>query len=60
MSSCAELKPNILIKGADWEGKKLPGSESVDRVEFMTFLEGWSSTDVIGRIKSALQEELRE
>lgn len=56
----AALKPGILVKGADWEGKTLPGSESVDRVEFMSFLEGWSSTDVIGRIKSALQEERRE
>ena len=55
----AELKPNILIKGADWEGKTLPGSESVDRVEFMSFLEGWSSTDVIDRIRDALLEELQ-
>lgn len=53
----AELRPNILVKGADWEGKQLPGSESVDRVEFMEFLEGWSSTDVIGRIRRALESE---
>lgn len=53
----AELRPNILIKGADWEGKKLPGSESVDRVEFMAFLEGWSSSDVIARIRATLEEE---
>lgn len=55
----AALKPNILIKGADWEGKKLPGSESVDRVEFMAFLDGWSSTDVISRIRSSLKDELK-
>lgn len=55
----SELKPNILVKGADWEGKKLPGSESVDRVEFMTFLDGWSSTDVIDRIRDSLLEELQ-
>jgi D-beta-D-heptose 7-phosphate kinase/D-beta-D-heptose 1-phosphate adenosyltransferase len=52
------LRPDILVKGADWEGKKLPGSELVGRVEFMPFLEGWSSTDVIGRIKKALKNEL--
>lgn len=52
------LRPDILVKGADWEGKKLPGSELVGRVEFMKFLEGWSSTDVIGRIKKALKNEL--
>ena len=51
------LTPDILVKGADWEGKELPGSELVGRVEFMPFLEGWSSTDVIGRIKKALQSE---
>lgn len=56
----AALCPNILVKGADWEGKTLPGSESVDRVEFMTFLDGWSSTDVIGRIRSSLQDELQQ
>ncbi|MFC7336830.1 D-glycero-beta-D-manno-heptose 1-phosphate adenylyltransferase [Haloferula chungangensis] len=52
------LRPDILVKGADWEGKELPGSDLVGRVEFMKFLEGWSSTDVIGRIKKALQSEL--
>jgi D-beta-D-heptose 7-phosphate kinase/D-beta-D-heptose 1-phosphate adenosyltransferase len=52
------LAPDILVKGADWEGKELPGSELVGRVEFMPFLEGWSSTDVIGRIKKALKSEL--
>ena len=52
------LRPDILVKGADWEGKELPGSELVGRVEFMPFLEGWSSTDVIGRIKKALKSEL--
>ncbi len=52
------LRPDILVKGADWEGKELPGSELVGRVEFMTFLEGWSSTDVISRIKKALKSEL--
>lgn len=55
----AALKPNILVKGADWEGKTLPGSESVDRVEFMAFLDGWSSTDVIDRIRGALLDELQ-
>lgn len=52
------LRPDILVKGADWEGKELPGSDLVGRVEFMPFLEGWSSTDVIGRIKKALKSEL--
>jgi len=56
----AALRPNILVKGADWEGRQLPGSESVDRVEFMTFLDGWSSTDVIGRIRNSLKDELRQ
>ena len=52
------LKPNILVKGADWEGKQLPGSDAVDRVEFMPFLTGWSTTDIIGRIRAVLEIEL--
>jgi rfaE bifunctional protein nucleotidyltransferase chain/domain len=54
-----ELRPNILVKGADWEGKKLPGSDAVDRVEYMTFLPGWSTTDIITRIQTALKKEQR-
>lgn len=52
----AALRPNILVKGADWEGKQLPGSELVDRVEFMPFLEGWSTTNVVGRIRELIEQ----
>ncbi len=52
----AALRPNILVKGADWEGKQLPGSELVDKVEFMPFLEGWSTTNVVGRIRELIEQ----
>jgi D-beta-D-heptose 7-phosphate kinase/D-beta-D-heptose 1-phosphate adenosyltransferase len=52
----AALRPNILVKGADWKGKQLPGSELVDKVEFMPFLEGWSTTNVVGRIRELIEQ----
>lgn len=52
------LKPDILIKGADWKDKGIVGSEGVlaqgGQVEYIKFIPGFSSTDIINRIlKSA-------
>ena len=52
------LKPDILIKGADWKGKGAVGSECVraygGKVKFIRFVKGVSSTRIINRIvKSA-------
>ncbi|MCD4781405.1 MAG: adenylyltransferase/cytidyltransferase family protein [Candidatus Omnitrophica bacterium] len=48
------LKPDVLIKGADWKDKKVAGSESVEsrggKVIFISYLGGKSSTDIIDRI----------
>jgi len=52
------VKPDILIKGADWKGKGAVGSESVraygGKVKFFKYVKGLSSTRIINRIgKSA-------
>jgi rfaE bifunctional protein nucleotidyltransferase chain/domain len=52
------VKPDILIKGADWKGKGAVGSESVraygGKVKFIKYIKGLSSTGIINRIaKSA-------
>ncbi len=52
------VKPDVLIKGADWKGKGAVGSESVKayggKVKFIKFVNGLSSTGIIKRIvKSA-------
>ena len=52
------VKPDILIKGADWKGKGAVGSECVraygGKVKFIKYVKGLSSTRIINRIvKSA-------
>ena len=48
------LKPDILIKGADWRGKKVAGADAVKaiggRVEFITYIQGLSTTNIIEKI----------
>ena len=48
------VKPDILIKGADWKGKGAVGSESVraygGKVKFIKFVKGISSTGIMNRI----------
>ena len=45
------LKPDVLVKGADWKGKTVAGGESVKsyggKVEFIKFLPNRSSTNII-------------
>ena len=45
------LKPDILIKGADWKGKKVAGSDIVrsngGKVEFVRYIRGLSSSRII-------------
>jgi D-beta-D-heptose 7-phosphate kinase/D-beta-D-heptose 1-phosphate adenosyltransferase len=50
------LRPSILVKGADWKGKQLPGSHLVDKVEFMPFQEGWSTTNLVERIRELIAD----
>lgn len=52
------VKPDVLIKGADWKYKGAVGGDRVvaggGKVEYIKFLSGRSSTDIIKRImKSA-------
>ena len=48
------IKPDVLIKGADWRGKGIIGSDVVracgGKIEYIKFLSGFSSTDIIKRI----------
>ncbi len=52
---CIEkIKPDILIKGADWKGKEIVGSSVVrsygGRVEFIKYVDNFSTTDIIKTI----------
>lgn len=50
----AALKPDILIKGADWKGKEVAGSDVVRRyggkVEYVRYVPQYSSTNIIDAI----------
>lgn len=46
----AQLKPSILVKGADYKPEQLPGREHVNEVRIVPLMEGYSSTSVIRTI----------
>ena len=49
------LRPDVLIKGADWKGKDVAGAAFVKsyggRVEFVRYLNGFSTTKMIESIR---------
>jgi D-beta-D-heptose 7-phosphate kinase/D-beta-D-heptose 1-phosphate adenosyltransferase len=49
----SKLQPNILVKGADYEGKEVVGSDIVDEVRLVEFIDGRSTTKVIEKIRCA-------
>lgn len=44
------IEPNILVKGADYEGKKVVGSDIADEVQLIEFVAGKSTTNLIEKI----------
>lgn len=49
-----EIRPDVLVKGADWKGKEVAGSEFVKEVYFFPLIEGKSTTNIVEKIKSFL------
>ena len=51
-----QLQPDVLVKGADWEGRDIPGRDSVERrggrVVFAPFEAGYSTTRILDTIKN--------
>ena len=49
------IKPDILVKGGDWEPKDIVGSDVVSsyngEVKSLSFIEGKSTTDIINKLK---------
>ena len=48
-----KLRPDILVKGADYAGKEVVGSNIVSDVRLVEFVEGKSTTSIIKRIENA-------
>ena len=47
----AAIKPDILIKGADWKGKSVVGEDLVKKVEFVKYIQGFSTSNIIEKIQ---------
>lgn len=45
------LRPDVLIKGADWKNKEVAGADFVKRVEFIRYLTQYSTTKIIESIQ---------
>lgn len=56
-----EIKPDILIKGADWDKKNIVGTDFVEayggKVLTIKLVKGLSTTDIIKKIVRASQEK---
>ena len=46
------IKPNILIKGGDYKDKEVVGSDLVDEVKLIDFVQGKSTTNIIKKAKN--------
>ena len=45
------IKPHILVKGGDYEGKEVVGQEIADELKLVQFVDGKSTTNTIKRIQ---------
>lgn len=46
----SKIKPDILVKGADYEGKEVVGSDIAKETKLVTFVDGKSTTQTIDKI----------
>jgi D-beta-D-heptose 7-phosphate kinase/D-beta-D-heptose 1-phosphate adenosyltransferase len=51
-----KIYPNILVKGADYVGKEVVGSDIADSVQLIDFVDGKSTTKTIERIKESHEQ----
>ncbi len=49
----SKIRPDVLVKGADYEGKKVVGSDIAKETKLVTFVNGKSTTKTIEKIKKA-------
>ncbi len=46
-----ELKPDVLVKGADWKKEDIVGNDIVKEVRTISFVEGISTSEIIKKIQ---------
>lgn len=47
-----ELRPHVLVKGGDWKQEEVVGRELVEEVKILPYLEGFSTTAIVRKIKA--------
>ncbi len=47
-----EIRPDVLVKGADWDVTNIVGSDIVKEVRTIPFVEGVSTTEIIKKIQN--------
>lgn len=46
------IKPHVLVKGGDYEGKEVVGQDIADELKLVQFVDGKSTTNIIKRIQN--------
>lgn len=49
------LRPDIIVKGGDWEKEEIVGSDIVPEVYSLPYIRGISTTEIINRIKGSIR-----
>ena len=47
------VKPDVLVKGSDYEGKKVVGQDVADELKLVEFVDGKSTTKTIEKIRNS-------
>ena len=47
---CEMYQPNIMVKGSDYEGKRIVGAKHCKEIKFVKLVDGYSTTNIIQRI----------
>ena len=47
---CEMYQPNIMVKGSDYEGKRIVGAKHCKEIKFVELVDGYSTTNIIQRI----------
>ena len=47
------IKPDVLVKGSDYKGKKVVGQDIAKELKLVQFIDGVSTTNTIKRLKQS-------
>ncbi|WP_066291411.1 D-glycero-beta-D-manno-heptose-7-phosphate kinase [Bacillus sp. FJAT-29937] len=48
----SEIRPDILVKGGDYKAKEVVGREFASKTEIISFVDGYSTSDIIDKISN--------